>query len=167
MSGGVEMIASAVAQRVAGMLGDIARERLQLLWNFKEDPLSRECPLKGINSPWVSVRPSPDAPRRLHLVELRANAKGLSSLAQAPAASRQTRLEGLARLQAPDYNTWCVQAPSMVPPQLAVEPAIRILPNHRLIRCLLHGTVELVDGFHPERSSAFSPAPTDSTPPSS
>ncbi|KAF8648717.1 hypothetical protein HU200_064771 [Digitaria exilis] len=37
MSGGVEMIASAVVQRVAGMLGDIAWERLQLLWNFKED----------------------------------------------------------------------------------------------------------------------------------
>ncbi|KAF8762516.1 hypothetical protein HU200_009491 [Digitaria exilis] len=37
MSGGVEMIASAVVQRVAGMLGDIAWERLQLLWNSKED----------------------------------------------------------------------------------------------------------------------------------
>nr|CAB3475380.1 unnamed protein product [Digitaria exilis] len=37
MSAGVEMIASAVVQRVAGMLGDIAWERLQLLWNFKED----------------------------------------------------------------------------------------------------------------------------------
>jgi aquaporin TIP len=37
MSGGVEMIASAVVQRVAGMLGDIAWERLQLLWNYKED----------------------------------------------------------------------------------------------------------------------------------
>ena len=31
------MIASTVVQRVAGMLGDIAWERLQLLWNFKED----------------------------------------------------------------------------------------------------------------------------------
>ena len=31
------MIASTVVQRVAGMLGDIAWERLQLLWNYKED----------------------------------------------------------------------------------------------------------------------------------
>jgi aquaporin TIP len=37
MSGAVEMIASAVVQRVAGMLDDIASERLQLPWNFKED----------------------------------------------------------------------------------------------------------------------------------
>ncbi|KAF8675236.1 hypothetical protein HU200_047907 [Digitaria exilis] len=42
---------------------------------------------------WVSARPSPDAPRRLHLVELRPNAKGLPSLAQAPTATPQTRLE--------------------------------------------------------------------------
>ncbi|KAF8667929.1 hypothetical protein HU200_052557 [Digitaria exilis] len=32
---------------------------------------------------WVSARPSPDGPRRLHLVELRPSAEGLSSLAQA------------------------------------------------------------------------------------
>nr|CAB3465585.1 unnamed protein product [Digitaria exilis] len=63
---------------------------------------------------WASSCPFPDAPRRLHLVELRPNAKGLSSLAQAPAASPQTRLEGLARLQALDYNTWCVQAPMLL-----------------------------------------------------
>nr|CAB3452259.1 unnamed protein product [Digitaria exilis] len=53
---------------------------------------------------WVSARPSPDAPRRLHLVELQPNAKGLSSLAQAPAATPQTPLAFLARLQAPDLQ---------------------------------------------------------------
>nr|CAB3503814.1 unnamed protein product [Digitaria exilis] len=79
---------------------------------------------------WVSARPSPDAPRRLHLVELRPNAKGFSSHAQAPAASPQTRLKGLARLQAPDYNTWCVQAP--------------ISKEDRLIRCPFHATTESI-----------------------
>ncbi|KAF8666077.1 hypothetical protein HU200_053786 [Digitaria exilis] len=43
------------------------------------------CPRKSINSSWVSARPSPDASHRLHL--------GLSSLAQPPTASPQTRLE--------------------------------------------------------------------------
>ncbi|CAL4952794.1 unnamed protein product [Urochloa decumbens] len=37
MSGGVDMIASAVVHRVTGMLGNVAWERLQLLWNYKED----------------------------------------------------------------------------------------------------------------------------------
>ena len=37
MSGGAEMIAGAVVQRLAGMLGDKAWERVELLWNFKED----------------------------------------------------------------------------------------------------------------------------------
>ncbi|KAF8762517.1 hypothetical protein HU200_009492 [Digitaria exilis] len=33
----MEMVAAPVVQRVAGKLGDIAWEKLQLLWNFKED----------------------------------------------------------------------------------------------------------------------------------
>ncbi|CAD6228289.1 unnamed protein product [Miscanthus lutarioriparius] len=37
MSGGAEMIAGAVVQRLAGMLGNKAWERVELLWNFKED----------------------------------------------------------------------------------------------------------------------------------
>ncbi|CAL4945640.1 unnamed protein product [Urochloa decumbens] len=37
MSGGVDMIASAVVHHVTGMLGNVAWERLQLLWNYKED----------------------------------------------------------------------------------------------------------------------------------
>jgi hypothetical protein len=37
MSGGAGMIAVAVVQRVAGMLGDVAWERVKLLWNFKGD----------------------------------------------------------------------------------------------------------------------------------
>ncbi|CAO1940876.1 unnamed protein product [Urochloa humidicola] len=37
MSGGAEMIAGAVIQRVGSMLGDIARERIELLWNFEDD----------------------------------------------------------------------------------------------------------------------------------
>src|SRR5690348_16868030 len=77
--------------------------------------------LPGQVTPWVttglphrksvSARPSPDAPRSLHLVELWPNAKGLSSLVQVPAATQQAWLEGLARLQVPYYNSWCVQAP--------------------------------------------------------
>nr|CAB3464293.1 unnamed protein product [Digitaria exilis] len=63
-------------------------------------PLSRECPRKGINSP-VSARPSPDA--------LAAFTWASSPLHKH--ATPQTQLEGLARLQAPDNNTWCVQAP--------------------------------------------------------
>nr|CAB3469827.1 unnamed protein product [Digitaria exilis] len=46
-------------------------------------PTPRDFPTRK----WVSARPFPDAPRRLHLVELRPNAKGLSSLAQPPSPS--------------------------------------------------------------------------------
>jgi aquaporin TIP len=37
MSGGAEMIAGAVVQRVASMLGQATRERVELLWRFGDD----------------------------------------------------------------------------------------------------------------------------------
>jgi aquaporin TIP len=37
MSGGAEMIAGAVVQRVASMLGQATRERVELLWRFSDD----------------------------------------------------------------------------------------------------------------------------------
>lgn len=36
------MIAGAVVQRVAGILGNYAWERIELLWNFKEDAQEME-----------------------------------------------------------------------------------------------------------------------------
>lgn len=41
----------------------------------------------------------------LHLVELRQNAKDLSSFSHAPVATPQTWLEGLARLTSPGFTT--------------------------------------------------------------
>jgi aquaporin TIP len=37
MSGGAEMITGAVVQRVASMLGQATRERVELLWRFSDD----------------------------------------------------------------------------------------------------------------------------------
>jgi aquaporin TIP len=42
MSGGAEMVAGAIVEHVAGKLGGITWERLQLLWNFKEDAQDME-----------------------------------------------------------------------------------------------------------------------------
>jgi aquaporin TIP len=48
MSGGVEMIAGAVIQRVASMLGGIAWQRIELLWNFKEDVQEMESKMGSL-----------------------------------------------------------------------------------------------------------------------
>uniref|UniRef100_A0A0D9YMB9 NB-ARC domain-containing protein n=1 Tax=Oryza glumipatula TaxID=40148 RepID=A0A0D9YMB9_9ORYZ len=48
MSGGAEMIAGAVVQRAARMLGDIAWERIQLLWNFQEDAQEMESKMTDL-----------------------------------------------------------------------------------------------------------------------
>uniref|UniRef100_A0A1E5UYZ6 Disease resistance N-terminal domain-containing protein n=1 Tax=Dichanthelium oligosanthes TaxID=888268 RepID=A0A1E5UYZ6_9POAL len=42
MAGGAEMIAGAVVKGVAGMFGNIAWERIELLWDFKEDAQEME-----------------------------------------------------------------------------------------------------------------------------
>ncbi|KAF8775033.1 hypothetical protein HU200_005083 [Digitaria exilis] len=103
---------------------------------------------------WVSARPSPDASRRFHLVELRSNAKDLSSLAQAPAASPQTRLEGLARLQAPDYNTWCVQAP----PIQGVATTNKVRRSRQVLLCS-SARAPLLHMPPPRRSQIHVPPP--------
>jgi aquaporin TIP len=48
MSGGAEMIAGAVVQRIAGFLGDIAWDRIELLWSFKEDVKDMESRMGGL-----------------------------------------------------------------------------------------------------------------------
>src|SRR5579859_1046751 len=88
-------------------------------------PLLGKCPSLGQGSggrvtPWIAhglsprssgspflelPRALPDAPRLFHLVELRPNTEGLSSLSQLPAATPQTRLEGLARLTSHGFTT--------------------------------------------------------------
>lgn len=49
MSGGAEIIAGAVVQRLAGMLGDKAWERVELLWIFEED-------VEGLESKMIDLK---------------------------------------------------------------------------------------------------------------
>ena len=75
---------------------------------------------------WVSALPLPDAPCRLHKVELSQIMEGLSSLSQALAASQQTRLEGLAIHPSPGFTTFCVH-------KHRYKGGVQTLPNYRQI----------------------------------